>query len=109
MEPSTRALRFSADGVGQPLVMIHSYPLDHRMWAGQDPLARYARLIRFDLPGFGGLPPPATPSVAAWADHVIRVMNAAGCAKACICGRARTVHRNPPGGWLTPVRGLRGV
>lgn len=40
-------------GEGPPLVCIHGFPLDHRMWAFQEPLADVATLVMPDLRGFG--------------------------------------------------------
>lgn len=41
-------------GRGQPLLLVHGFPLDHSMWAGQlDELADSFRLLAPDLPGFG--------------------------------------------------------
>jgi len=41
-------------GSGLPLVLLHAFPLDHSMWALQEPLAEEVRLIVPDLRGFGG-------------------------------------------------------
>lgn len=44
-------------GKGIPLVLIHGFPVDSRMWNGQiDALADRARVIAVDLPGFGQSP-----------------------------------------------------
>lgn len=41
-------------GAGIPLVLVHGFPLDHRMWQGQiDGLASDCRVIAPDLRGFG--------------------------------------------------------
>jgi pimeloyl-ACP methyl ester carboxylesterase len=40
-------------GTGPALLLIHGFPLDHTMWAGQHPLSRHFRLLIPDLPGFG--------------------------------------------------------
>jgi len=41
-------------GSGRPLLFLHAFPLDHRMWMGQEPLAEQFRLIMPDQRGFGG-------------------------------------------------------
>jgi pimeloyl-ACP methyl ester carboxylesterase len=41
-------------GEGPPLLFIHGFPLDHRMWAFQSPLSDVATLVMPDLRGFGG-------------------------------------------------------
>jgi 3-oxoadipate enol-lactonase len=41
-------------GSGLPLLLVHGFPLDHTMWAGQvEGLAAHCRVIAPDLPGFG--------------------------------------------------------
>lgn len=42
-------------GSGPPILLIHGFPLDHRMWDAQiDALGRRFRIIAPDLRGFGG-------------------------------------------------------
>ena len=50
-------LRFEEKGNGDPLLLVHAFPLDHSMWHPQVDFfkARY-RLITPDLPGFGSTP-----------------------------------------------------
>jgi 3-oxoadipate enol-lactonase len=44
-------------GAGLPLLLVHGFPLDHTMWAGQvESLASHCRVIAPDLPGFGRSP-----------------------------------------------------
>jgi 3-oxoadipate enol-lactonase len=41
-------------GLGSPVLLVHGFPLDHRMWASQiDALATRHRVIAVDLRGFG--------------------------------------------------------
>lgn len=41
-------------GAGNPLILLHGYPLHRGIWKGQlEPLAATNRVIAFDLPGFG--------------------------------------------------------
>ena len=40
-------------GAGSPLLLVHGFPLDHTMWAGQTALWRKLRIIAPDLRGFG--------------------------------------------------------
>lgn len=41
-------------GSGQPVVLLHGYPLNHRMWASQiEALSPHCRVIAPDLRGFG--------------------------------------------------------
>lgn len=47
-------LYYEAAGAGHPLVLIHGYTLDSRMWDDQfDTLSQKYRVIRYDLRGFG--------------------------------------------------------
>lgn len=47
-------LYYDVVGSGPPLVLVHGFTLDARMWDPQiDDLARYYRVIRYDLRGFG--------------------------------------------------------
>jgi 3-oxoadipate enol-lactonase len=47
-------IAFEDSGRGAPLVLLHGFPLDHSMWAGQiDGLASRCRVIAPDLRGFG--------------------------------------------------------
>ena len=74
-------------GSGLPLVLLHGFPLDHRMWSGQAPLAGNVRLIVPDLRGFGGSGGSVAASIAALADDVAAVLDALHvAAPAVICG-----------------------
>ncbi len=47
-------LYYETAGAGHPLVLIHGYTLDSRMWDDQfDTLSQKYRVIRYDLRGFG--------------------------------------------------------
>lgn len=47
-------LYYELAGTGQPLVLIHGFSLDHRMWNDQfERLAQAYQVIRYDLRGFG--------------------------------------------------------
>lgn len=48
-------ISYRIEGAGPPLLLIHGFPLDHRMWQAQlDGLADVAQVIAPDLRGFGG-------------------------------------------------------
>ena len=49
-------------GAGQPVVLIHGYPLSGRAWDKQVPALLEAghRVITYDRRGFGRVNPPAT-------------------------------------------------
>lgn len=47
-------LGYDASGSGQPLVLVHGFPLDRTMWTGQlEGLADTRQVIAVDLPGRG--------------------------------------------------------
>ena len=79
---------YRADGDGLPLVLLHGFPLDHRMWddvARQLPAGRAVHAV--DLPGTPGnaadLPEPA---LEASADLVAAALRAAGVERAVVAG-----------------------
>ena len=47
-------LHYELSGAGPPLVLIHGFSLDHRMWDAQiDALVARCRVLRYDCRGFG--------------------------------------------------------
>jgi 3-oxoadipate enol-lactonase len=74
-------------GAHPPVLFVHGFPLDHRMWRGQEPLAEALRLITFDLPGFGEAPPlVGEPGIARYADAVCEALDRAQQKRATLCG-----------------------
>ena len=72
---------------GTPLVLLHAFPMDGRMWAPQAAEDFGLPLWVPDLPGFGSSPVPHGPwsleDQARWlADH----LDARGCDRAILCG-----------------------
>lgn len=59
-------------GPNDPVVLLHAFPLNSRMWAPQtQALAEHARMVSPDYPGFGNSPhPPAQPDVRYYAERV---------------------------------------
>lgn len=47
------SLAADQSGTGIPLVFLHAFPMDRRMWAPQASFSRHYRMITIDLPGFG--------------------------------------------------------
>ncbi|MBO3100348.1 alpha/beta fold hydrolase [Cellulomonas fengjieae] len=79
---------YRADGPGLPVVLLHGFPLDHRMWdAVADELTADRAVHAVDLPGTPGnatdLPEPA---LEASADAVAEVLRAAGIDRAVVAG-----------------------
>jgi pimeloyl-ACP methyl ester carboxylesterase len=55
-----------------PLVLLHAFPLDHRMWDGvRAGIAAHVELVTPDQRGFGGTPLAGEPDLAAVAADVI--------------------------------------
>jgi pimeloyl-ACP methyl ester carboxylesterase len=74
-------------GAGRPLVLLHGFPLDHRMWEAQAALADHFRLVAPDLRGFGGSPGTVASSVEQLADDVADLLGALHVTTpAVICG-----------------------
>jgi len=73
-------------GTGFPLVLVHAFPLDRRMWGPQRALAGRARVIAVDLPGFGQSPPIEGASIRRFAALVAGVLDHLGLARAAVAG-----------------------
>src|SRR5262245_56649538 len=55
-------LYFASKGSGEPIVLIHGGQMDRRMWDTQfTVLAKYYRVIRYDIRGFGKSDVPTKP------------------------------------------------
>lgn len=90
------ALHRHGPETGLPLVLLHGFPLDSRMW--DDVVTRLADLpvVTVDAPGFGGSPAPgavavavgrdAEPSLETAADAVAATLRAAGVERAVVAG-----------------------
>jgi len=81
-------LSFDDKGSGEPLILLHAFPLDGRMWLAQrDELAGSARIIVPDLRGFGRLAelPPAQ-SIDDYADDVIALLDELRIDRATVVG-----------------------
>src|SRR5919199_2350484 len=65
------------DGPGDPVVLLHAFPLNSRMWAPQtEALADVRRVITPDYPGFGCSPrPPAQPDVRYYAERIKELLD----------------------------------
>ncbi len=65
-------------GTGQPILLVHGFPLNHEMWSAQiDDLATDYRVIAPDLRGFGASEAtPGTVSMDQFADDLVGILNA---------------------------------
>jgi 3-oxoadipate enol-lactonase len=74
-------------GSGMPVVLLHAFPLDGRMWAAQEPLAERVRLIVPDMRGFGGSQGPGPASIEQLADDTVALLDALHVREpAVVCG-----------------------
>lgn len=83
-----RALAYESIGDGQPLVLIHAFPLDGKMWASTAAaLADRCRVIVPDMRGFGASELGAgDPSIADMADDVAALLDSLGIKRATVGG-----------------------
>ncbi len=77
------------DGSGIPVLLLHAFPLDHRMWAAvahEFPAGR--RVVALELPGAGPAAREALPepSIDASAQAVAAALDSAGIARAVVVG-----------------------
>lgn len=84
---ATAALHRLRPGTGLPLVLLHAFPLDSRMWADVAPLVG-GPVLAVDLPGMGAAQGVALPEPAleASADAVAAVLAEAGHRRAVVAG-----------------------
>jgi 3-oxoadipate enol-lactonase len=82
---TTSGLFYEVSGSGEPVVLIHAFSVDRRMWAPQiDMLEKRFRVIRYDLRGHGKSEGAAGP----YAPHedLRSVLDALGVGKATLIG-----------------------
>lgn len=81
------AVGLDAAGAGEPVVLLHGFPLDRTLWAPQlaDPAPGF-RYLAPDLPGFGESDRLGAAGMDPWADWVVALLDALGIARATIGG-----------------------
>ena len=79
---------FDDKGSGEPLILLHAFPLDGRMWLAQrDELAGSARIIVPDLRGFGrSVDLPPAQSIDDYADDVVALLDKFRIERATVVG-----------------------
>jgi len=85
--PDGLEIAYDDAGAGLPLLLLHGWPHDRSLWAGQlHGLVAHARCVAPDLRGFGGstVAPPFT--IDQYADDVAALMNVLGIERAVIGG-----------------------
>lgn len=69
------------------LLLIHAFPLDARMWAGQLGAIEEIPVVAPDLPGFGGSAPAGdVMTMGAAAGRCLQELDARGIDRAVVCG-----------------------
>jgi pimeloyl-ACP methyl ester carboxylesterase len=80
-------IAFVERGGRSPLLLVHAFPLDHRMWAPQmDAFAPARRVVAPDLAGFGGSTVPGRASVEAHADDLAMLLDDLHIERAVVVG-----------------------
>jgi 3-oxoadipate enol-lactonase len=80
-------ISYEDSGRGLPLVLLHGFPLDSRMWEGQRAdLTSVARVITPDLRGFGKSQPPAPFTMESQADDMHALLAEIGALPCMLAG-----------------------
>ncbi|MFC8922810.1 alpha/beta fold hydrolase [Cellulosimicrobium sp. NPDC057127] len=76
------------EGPGTPLVLLHAFPVDHRMWTDVvAALPEEQGVVALDLPGMGQSPEgPQPPTIEAAADATAAALARAGITRAVVAG-----------------------
>jgi 3-oxoadipate enol-lactonase len=82
------AYREGGEGPGEPVVLLHAFPLNSKMWEPQaEVLSGARRVIMPDYPGFGRSPhPPAQPDIRYYAEDVRRLLDRLELERVILCG-----------------------
>jgi pimeloyl-ACP methyl ester carboxylesterase len=85
--PDRVKLAYEEAGSGTPLLLVHGWPHDHTMWAGQlGGLATYARVLAPDLRGVGNSTVRGPYTIDQYADDLIGFLDSLRISRAVVCG-----------------------
>jgi pimeloyl-ACP methyl ester carboxylesterase len=80
-------MAYDETGSGVPLLLIHGWPHNRTLWAGQmSGLATQARCLAPDLRGFGGTAVQGPYTIEQYADDLVALLDARGMEQAVVCG-----------------------
>lgn len=82
------AYRSDGDAPGIPLVLLHGFCEDATVWDGFMGALKDIRVIRIDLPGFGGSELALVPGMDVYADAVCAVLNDLSIEKCILVGHS---------------------
>jgi len=82
------AYRDHGEGAGEPVILLHAFPLNSRMWEPQaEALAGERRVVTPDYPGFGRSPrTPAQPDVRYYAEGILGLLDRLGLERVVLGG-----------------------
>lgn len=81
-------LRYTDEGAGEPILLVHGFPLSHEMWMPQRAgLSGRYRVITPDLRGHGGSDAPHHPiTMATYADDMVAIIDHLGIGAVTLAG-----------------------
>lgn len=82
------ACRVQGPAEGLPLVLLHGFCEDGSVWDNLMPALHNIRIIRVDLPGFGGSDLPVAPGMDVYADAVCAALNDLSVDKCVLTGHS---------------------
>ena len=86
---------YEVAGSGHPLVLIHGFTLDARMWDDQfETFAQYCQVIRYDMRGFGKSAFPVPGESYTHADDLKALLEHLGIAHAYVLDRSNLSLHN---------------
>ena len=78
---------YEEKGTGKPLVLVHGFPMDHRIWKDQlEGLCGVYRVIAVDLKGFGKSRSSEAFTIDSMADELVAFMKAANAYPCVLAG-----------------------
>ena len=100
-EVNGTCLVYEGTGNGPPVVFVHGFTLDMRMWDDQVvPLATSHRVLRYDLRGFGASANPTVGESFSHADDLLALLDHLGIERAAVVGLSM-------GGWVVQEFALK--